>query len=49
MYPFIEYHILHTSNAHTETSQVIVIKKLIDWFLYDPQEYENLKTQWIYQ
>ena len=31
----IESYGLNTNTADTETTQVIVIKKLIDWFLYE--------------
>ena len=42
----IESHTLNTLTAHTETNQEIVIKKLIDWFLY---KYKKLKIQKIHQ
>ena len=43
MYPYSTHNVL---NTHTETNQEIVIKKLIDWFLY---KYKKLKIQWIHQ
>ena len=42
----IESHTLNTLTAHTETNQEIVIKKLIDWFLY---KYKKHKIQKIHQ
>ena len=42
----IKSHTLNTLSAHTETNQEVVIKKLIDWFLY---KYKNLKIQRIHQ
>ena len=42
----IESHTLNALTACTETKQVTVIKKLIDWFLY---KYKNLEIQWIHQ
>ena len=44
MYPLC--HTLNTPTADTETNQEIVIKKLIDWFLY---KYKKLEIQWIHQ
>ena len=38
----MESHTLNIPNAHTETSQVIAIEKLIDWFLY---KYKTLKSK----